>query len=51
MDIDISVLTASIGVATFPDDAANPADLFRAADRALYRIKFAGKNAVGLFAA
>jgi len=51
MDIDISTLTASIGVATFPDDAANPAELFRAADRALYRVKFAGKNAVGLFAA
>ena len=51
MEIDITILTASIGVATFPDDAADAADLFRAADRALYRIKFAGKNAVGVSAA
>jgi diguanylate cyclase (GGDEF)-like protein len=48
MDADISALTASIGVATFPDDAANAADLFRAADRAMYRIKFGGKNGVGV---
>ena len=47
MDFDISALTASIGVATYPDDAATPQDLFRAADRAMYRIKFGGKNGVG----
>ena len=51
MDIDISVLTASVGVATFPEDATNSADLFRAADRAMYRVKFDGKNGVGVCAA
>jgi diguanylate cyclase (GGDEF)-like protein len=46
MDADITKLTASIGVATFPDDAADADGLFRAADRALYRIKNGGKNGV-----
>jgi diguanylate cyclase (GGDEF)-like protein len=47
MEADITVLTASIGIATFPDDATTAQDLFRAADRAMYRIKFGGKNGVG----
>jgi diguanylate cyclase (GGDEF)-like protein len=47
MDADISALTASIGIATFPDDATNAADLFRAAGRAMYSVKFGGKNGVG----
>jgi diguanylate cyclase (GGDEF)-like protein len=51
MEIDISILTASVGVATFPEDAPNSADLFRAADRAMYRVKFDGKNGVGVCAA
>jgi diguanylate cyclase (GGDEF)-like protein len=46
MDTDITTLTASIGIATFPDHAPDPEALFRAADRALYRIKFGGKNGV-----
>jgi diguanylate cyclase (GGDEF)-like protein len=46
MDIDITTLTASIGIATFPDHAPDPESLFRAADRAMYRIKFGGKNGV-----
>jgi diguanylate cyclase (GGDEF)-like protein len=48
MDINISALTASVGVATFPEDATSSADLFRAADRAMYRVKFDGKNGVGV---
>ena len=40
-------LTASVGVATFPDDARGAEELFRAADAAMFRVKQAGKNAVG----
>jgi diguanylate cyclase (GGDEF)-like protein len=39
-------LTASIGVATLPDVAASTEDLIRAADRAMYRVKAAGKDGV-----
>lgn len=38
--------TISIGVATFPEDGDTTDELFRAADRALYRAKAAGKNTV-----
>jgi diguanylate cyclase (GGDEF)-like protein len=46
MDVDITVLTASVGVATFPDHAGDAEALFRAADRAMYRVKNGGKNGV-----
>ena len=46
--VDISTVTASVGVATFPDHAKNADDLFRAADTAMYTVKRRGKNAVGL---
>ncbi|MBN2360342.1 MAG: sensor domain-containing diguanylate cyclase [Deltaproteobacteria bacterium] len=39
-------VTVSIGVATFPDHAVDAGELVRAADRALYRAKAAGKNRV-----
>jgi diguanylate cyclase (GGDEF)-like protein len=39
-------LTASFGVATFPDDATDVAALLRCADRALYRAKSSGKDRV-----
>src|SRR6185369_12885200 len=45
---DVSMLTASIGVATFPVHGIDAETLFRAADRALYRIKFGGKNGVAI---
>ena len=38
--------TISIGVATFPEDVADPQDLFTTADRALYKAKRGGRNRV-----
>src|SRR6266550_3327840 len=39
-------LTASVGVATLPDVAASAEELLKAADRAMYRVKDAGKNGI-----
>ena len=39
-------LTISLGVATFPDDGAEPALVLAAADRALFAAKNAGRNRV-----
>jgi diguanylate cyclase (GGDEF)-like protein len=39
-------VTASFGVATYPDDAANREELMRKADRALYTAKRGGRNRV-----
>lgn len=39
-------LTASIGIAVFPDKAQNDVELIRYADDALYRAKFLNKNRV-----
>lgn len=39
-------LTASLGIATYPDDATSVNDLLQAADEAMYRAKRSGKNAV-----
>lgn len=39
-------LTASIGIATFPVDADEADDLIAAADRAMYRVKEAGRDGV-----
>jgi diguanylate cyclase (GGDEF)-like protein len=39
-------ITASFGVATLPDDAADASTLVRAADRALYRAKADGRDRV-----
>ena len=38
--------TVSVGVASYPEDALNPAELVQRADEALYRAKRAGKNRV-----
>jgi diguanylate cyclase (GGDEF)-like protein len=47
-DVDISGVTVSIGVATFPDHAQDAIDLLRAADQAMYDVKRKWKNAVGV---
>ncbi len=45
-DTGIEQVTASIGVATFPHDAATTADIIEAADRALYVAKNSGRDQV-----
>jgi diguanylate cyclase (GGDEF)-like protein len=45
--INIS-LSASFGVAAYPDDATNITRLLSVADKAMFNIKDAGKNAVGI---
>jgi diguanylate cyclase (GGDEF)-like protein len=42
---DVSV-TISVGVATYPEDAASAEDLIQAADTAMYRAKAAGRDRV-----
>ncbi len=46
-NVDLTSVTASVGVATFPDHAADAESLFRAADGAMYGVKRSGKNRVG----
>lgn len=45
-DVRCGQLTASLGVAALPEDAGNPEDLLRQADRALYAAKERGRNRV-----
>ena len=45
-----SAVSASFGVAVFPEDAPDAARLLRNADRALYRAKANGRNRVEVFA-
>lgn len=40
----VAAVTASAGVATFPNNANDPASLIKAADEALYESKAAGRN-------
>ena len=46
--VDVSKVTASVGVAVAPDHARDPEGLFRAADAAMYSVKRGRKNAVAL---
>jgi diguanylate cyclase (GGDEF)-like protein len=47
-DVDLSAITASVGLATFPDHAEDATGLFRAADAAMYAVKRNGKNGVSV---
>ena len=47
-DVDLSRVTASVGVATFPVHAADAESLFRQADAAMYLAKRSGKNRVSV---
>ena len=49
VDSRMLAIGASVGVAVFPSDEADVADILRRADIALYRAKAAGRNAVRLF--
>jgi diguanylate cyclase (GGDEF)-like protein len=46
--VDLSGVTASVGVASFPEHAVDAESLFRAADTAMYSVKRSGKNRVAL---
>jgi diguanylate cyclase (GGDEF)-like protein/PAS domain S-box-containing protein len=46
-----AIVQASIGVALYPQDGANPRALLRAADAAMYQAKLKGKNGVSYFLA
>jgi predicted signal transduction protein with EAL and GGDEF domain len=41
-----SAVTASVGIATFPQDGASPTDILLAADRACYVAKRGGRDRV-----
>ncbi|HXX36886.1 MAG TPA: diguanylate cyclase [bacterium] len=45
---DITSLTASIGVATMPEDGDTPRALIEASDRAMYQAKYIGGNRVNI---
>ncbi len=45
------VLTASLGIAVFPDDGDTPTELLRKADTAMYHAKEQGRNAYRYFTA
>ncbi len=47
-EVDLSGVTASVGVATFPEHAGTAETLFRVADTAMYSVKRRGKNGVAL---
>lgn len=49
LDSEPVCISASIGCSMFPVDADDPQSLVDMADRAMYRVKFGGKNNVALY--
>ncbi|RZI59798.1 MAG: sensor domain-containing diguanylate cyclase, partial [Pseudomonas sp.] len=49
VDAHLSHVTASIGIAMYPDDGADVGDLLSAADLAMYEAKAQGRNCVRFF--
>lgn len=49
IDDDLVHISVTIGIAKFPDHAAEPDDLLRCADLALYRAKERGRNAISFY--
>ena len=49
LESEESFVTASIGVALYPDDAGEIEDLFKHADQAMYAAKAAGRNCLRYF--
>jgi diguanylate cyclase (GGDEF)-like protein len=47
-EVDLSRVTASVGVATYPNHASDAETLFRQADAAMYLAKRSGKNRVAV---
>lgn len=47
-DVDITCVTASIGVAGYPQHAADAVALLQAADQAMFGVKRAAKNGIGV---
>ena len=47
-DVDLSGVSASVGVASHPEHATDAETLFRAADGAMYSVKRSSKNRVAL---
>jgi diguanylate cyclase (GGDEF)-like protein len=47
-EVDIACVTASIGIATVPDHARDAVSLLQAADQAMFAVKRAHKNGVGV---
>ena len=47
-DVDLSRVTASVGLASFPAHAVDAEGLFRRADDAMYAAKGAGRNRVAV---
>ncbi len=49
LDGEVVFVSASVGVAIYPDDSANVDDLFKSADQAMYEAKRAGRNCFSYF--
>lgn len=49
-ELDLGVITLSMGVAIFPDNASEASTIFKAVDVALYQAKEDGRNRVVMYA-